>query len=80
MNEWGEFRDHWNNIQGTYIHVISIPEEEERQKRVKNVFDVFLNESFVTEYGQRSMTAHGPPPPFLWFGDAFVYVYACIYV
>ena len=79
MNERGEFKDHWNNIQGTYIHVISIPEEE-RQKRVKNVFDVFLNESFVTEDGQRSMTAHGPPPPFLWVGDAFVYVYACIYV
>lgn len=80
INEWGKFKgplkQHPGHLHSHYKH----PRRRRETEKGKSVFDVFLSESFVTEYGQRSMKAHGLPPPFFWFGDAFVYVYACIYV
>lgn len=60
--------------------VPSIPEEKKRdRKRVKNVCDIFLNESFVANMG-KSMKAHGPPPPFSDLEMRFIcaYMYLCI--
>ena len=48
MNE-DSLTDLWNNIKCTNVHIIKIPEGEERQRRVKNVFDEIVAEHFLKE-------------------------------
>ena len=39
-------RDLWDNMKFTNIHIIGIPEGEEREKEVENVFDEIMAENF----------------------------------
>lgn len=34
----GSSRDFWDNIKNTNIHIIGVPEREEREKGSKNIF------------------------------------------
>ena len=38
-------RDLWDNIKHNNIHIIGVPEGEEREKRVENVFDEITAEN-----------------------------------
>ena len=77
MNEWGKFKgplkQHPGHLHSHYKH----PRRRRETETGKNVFDVFLSESFVTKYGQRSMKVHGPPPP---FSDLEMRLYMCMHV
>ena len=38
--------EHWDNIKNTNICIIGVPEGEDREKGVKNVFDEIIAEKF----------------------------------
>ena len=40
------FRDFWNDIKNTNIHIIEVQEGEERKKRAENIFDDIIAEKF----------------------------------
>ena len=42
----GSLRDLWDNIKHTNIRIIGVPEEEEKKKGYKKIFDVIINENF----------------------------------
>ena len=39
-------RDLWTNIKHTNIHIIGVPEGEEREKGPENTFEVIIDENF----------------------------------
>ena len=39
-------RDHWDNIKYTNIHIIEVPEGEERQKGPEKIFEVIIVKNF----------------------------------
>ena len=39
-------RDLWDNIKSTNIHIIGVPEGEERDKGVENLFEEIIPENF----------------------------------
>ena len=39
-------RDLWDNIKWANLHMIGIPEEEEKEKRIENIFEAILDENF----------------------------------
>ena len=39
-------RDLWDNIKSTNIHIIRVPEGEEREKVTKNLFEEIISETF----------------------------------
>ena len=40
------FRDLWGNIKHTNIHIIGVPEGEEREKKVEDIFNEIIAENF----------------------------------
>ena len=39
-------RDHWDNIKDTNIRIIGVPEEEEKKKGTKKIFEEIIVENF----------------------------------
>ena len=39
-------RDFWDNIKHTNIHIIGVPEREEREKGSKKIFEEIIDENF----------------------------------
>ena len=39
-------RDHWDNINGNNIHIIGVPEGEEREKALEKIFEETVVENF----------------------------------
>ena len=39
-------RDLWNNLKHTNIHIIGVPEGEERNKRPEKIFEELIAENF----------------------------------
>ena len=39
-------RDHQDNIKCTYIHIIEVPEGEEREKGLEKIFEVIMTKNF----------------------------------
>ena len=42
----GSLRDLWDNIKGTNIWIIGVPEEEEKKKGCKKIFEKIILENF----------------------------------
>ena len=40
-------RDHWDNIKRTNIRMIGVPEEEEKKKGTKKIFEDIIVENFL---------------------------------
>ena len=40
--------DLWDNIKQANLHIIGIPEGEEKEKWVENIFDEIMSENFPT--------------------------------
>ena len=39
-------RSHWDNIRHTNIHIIGVPEVEEREQGIANLFEEIMTENF----------------------------------
>ena len=39
-------RDLWNNVKHTRVHIIRVPEREEREKGAENIFEDIIAENF----------------------------------
>ena len=44
-NNEDSLRDLWYNIKHTNIHIIGVPEGEEREKRVQKIFDEIMTKN-----------------------------------
>ena len=40
-------QDLWDNLKHANLHIIGVPEGEERKKGIKNLFEVIMAESFL---------------------------------
>ena len=47
MKKESKIGDLWGNIKCANLHVIGVPEGEERKKGIKNLFEVIMAESFL---------------------------------
>ena len=47
MKKYGSsIRDLWDNIKWANLHVMGIPEEEEKEKQIENIFEEIMVENF----------------------------------
>ena len=47
MKKYGRsIRDLWDNIKWANLHVMGIPEEEEKEKQIENIFEEIMVENF----------------------------------
>ena len=56
-------RDLWNNIKWANLHIIGIPEREEKERGIENVFEEIMAESFpnLKEIGIKMQEAQRDP-------------------
>ena len=45
-NPESNIRDLWDNIKQANLHIIGIPEEEEKEKGIENIFEEIMAENF----------------------------------
>ena len=48
-------REHWDNVKCTNIHIIGVPEGEEREKEPEKIFQEIIAENFPN-MGKESLT------------------------
>ena len=49
------FRDHWDKVKHTNIHIIGVPEREERRKEPEKIFEDIISENFHN-MGKKTVT------------------------
>ena len=56
-------RDLWNNIKWANLHIIGIPEREEKERGIENVFEEIMAENFANlkEIGIKMQEAQRDP-------------------
>ena len=59
MKNDDSFRGVWHNINHTNIHIIGVPEREERKHGIENLFEEIITENFLNLVKEKYHTSPG---------------------